>query len=366
MALAILVAVDDDPYVLEEVETQLVQRYGRDYRVECLRAPDEALRTLTELRDAAADVALVLAGQSFSGTTCGELFEQVRQLHPHAKRALLVEANAWTYEPTAQAIRSSLALGRIDHYVLRPAAPQDEVFHEAVSDFLLEWALERCRVPQTVHIVGEAWSGRAYELREVFARCVVPHAFYLADSDEGREFVARAGPAAKLPLMVLPNGDVLSDPSNAEIAEAAGAPRALQEQTFEVVIVGSGPAGLSAAVYGASEGLRVLVVDAGGIGGQARSSPLIRNYLGFGKGVSGSPCRGGPRAGSIVRSELPVYASGNGAQSLGRGAPCVTLGWAPHRRECRDPRHRSKLPASRNSLAGGAERRWRFLRWTQL
>jgi thioredoxin reductase (NADPH) len=181
-----------------------------------------------------------------------------------------------------------MALGRIDHYVLRPAAPQDEVFHEAVSDFLLEWALERCRVPQTVHIVGEAWSGRAYELREVFARCAVPHAFYLADSDEGREFVASAGPDAKLPLMVLPNGRVLSDPSNVEIAEAAGAPRALQEQTFEVVIVGSGPAGLSAAVYGASEGLRVLVVDAGGIGGQARSSPLIRNYLGFGKGVSGS------------------------------------------------------------------------------
>ena len=224
MALAVLVAVDDDPHVLEEVETQLVQRYGRDYRVECLRDPDEALRKLTELRDAAADVALVLAGQSFSGTTCGELFEQVRQLHPHAKRALLVEANAWTYEPTAQAIRSSMALGRIDHYVLRPVAPQDEVFHEAVSDFLLEWALERCRVPQTVHIVGEAWSGRAYELREVFARCVVPHAFYLADSEEGREFVASAGPDAKLPLMVLPDGSVLSDPSNAEIAEAAGAP----------------------------------------------------------------------------------------------------------------------------------------------
>jgi thioredoxin reductase (NADPH) len=288
MALPVLVAVDDDASVLEEVTTQLVHRYGRDYQVVCSRDPDEALRTLTELRDAAADVALVLAGQSFPGTTCGELFEQVRQLHPQAKRALLVEANAWAYEHTAEAIRSSMALGRIDHYVLRPAAPQDEVFHEAISDFLLEWALERCRVPQTVHIVGEAWSGRAHELREVFARCAVPHAFYLADSDEGRELVARAGPDARLPLMLLPDGRVLGDPSNAEIAEAAGAPTALDEHLFDVVIVGSGPAGLSAAVYGASEGLRVLVVDAGGIGGQVRSSPLIRNYLGFGKGVSGS------------------------------------------------------------------------------
>ena len=147
--------------------------------------------------------------------------------------------------------------------------------------------------------------------------------------------------------MVLPDGSVLSDPSNAEIAEAAGAPSALQEQTFEVVIVGSGPAGLSAAVYGASEGLRVLVVDAGGIGGQARSSPLIRNYLGFGKGVSGSRLAAeAHEQAAIARSELPVHASSNGAHSLGRMAPRLTLGWAPHRRERRDPRHRSKLPAS--------------------
>ena len=289
MALPALVAVDEDPDVLEDVETQLVRRYGRDYQVECLRDPDRALRRLTELKDAAVDVALVLAGQSLSGTTGGgELLDHVRQLYPHAKRALLVAANAWTDAPTASAIRASMALGRIDYYVTRPVASQDEVFHEAVSDFLLEWARERLLVPQTIHIVGEAWSGRAYELRDVFASCAAPHAFCLADSDEGRDLVAKAGPDAKLPLMILPDGRVLSDPSNAEIAEAAGAPAGLEEQTFDLVIVGAGPAGLSAAVYGASEGLRVLVVDAGGIGGQARSSSLIRNYLGFGRGVSGS------------------------------------------------------------------------------
>ncbi len=116
----------------------------------------------------------------------------------------------------------------------------------------------------------------------------MPHNFCLADSTQGRELVAMAGADAKLPLMILPNGRVLSDPSNAEIAEAAGAPATLDEQAFDLVIVGAGPAGLSAAVYGASEGLSVLVVDSGGIGGQARSSSLIRNYLGFGRGVSGS------------------------------------------------------------------------------
>ena len=143
-------------------------------------------------------------------------------------------------------------------------------------------------MPQTIHIVGEAWSGRAYELRDTFTRCAVPHAFCLADSEEGRELVAKAGPDAKLPLMVLPDGRVLDDPSNAEIAEAAGAPPGLEQETFDLVIVGAGPSGLSAAVYGASDGLRTLVVDSGGIGGQAGASSLIRNYLGFSRGVSGS------------------------------------------------------------------------------
>jgi thioredoxin reductase (NADPH) len=288
MTPPVLVAVEENPDVLEEVETQLVQRYGRDYRVESTQSPDKALRTLTELRDAGADVALVLAGQSVSGALGGDLLDHVRQLHPHAKRVLLVPGNAWTDPPTAEAIRSSIALGRIDSYVLRPVAAPDEVFHAAISDFLLEWARERRLVPQTVHIVAETWSGRAYELREVFTSCAVPHSFFLADSDEGRELVAKAGPDAKLPLMVFPDGSVLSDPSDAEIAEAAGALAGLEERAFDLLIVGAGPAGLSAAVYGASEGLRVLVVDAGGIGGQARSSSLIRNYLGFGKGVSGS------------------------------------------------------------------------------
>jgi thioredoxin reductase (NADPH) len=201
---------------------------------------------------------------------------------------MLVSTNAWTNPRTAEAIRASMSLGRVDHFVLEPGPPPDEVFHEAVQSFLLEWARERRLVPQTVHIVGEEWSGRAYELRTVFEECAAPHAFCLADSDKGRELLAKAPRDAQLPLMVLPDGRVLSNPSNAEIAAAAGAPQALDELAFELLVVGAGPAGLSTAVYAASEGLRVLVVDAGGIGGQARSSSLIRNYLGFAKGVSGS------------------------------------------------------------------------------
>ena len=145
------------------------------------------------------------------------------------------------------------------------------MFHEAVSDFLLEWARERRLVPQTVHIVGESWSGRAYELGDVFARCAAPHAFWFADSEEGREFLRRRGRSRRCRYGAAGRPGP-QRPLDVEIAAAAGAPAGLEERTFDLVIVGAGPAGLSAAVYGASDGLRVLGVDAGGIGGQAGSS----------------------------------------------------------------------------------------------
>lgn len=288
MPLPVLLAVDEGREALGALEAQLTQRYARDYRVMCLGDPAVALQKLTELERAGQELALVLAGPPRSATARGGLLDRVREFHPHAKRALLVPFDVWAEKSSADATRTSIALGRADYYVVRPAGSPDEVFHEAVSSFLLEWATERRIVPHTIHVVGEAWSGRAFELREVFERCAVPHAFCLAASDEGRGFLAKAGPDAQLPLMILPGGQVLSDPSNDEIAQAAGAPRDFDEGTYDVVIVGAGPAGLSAAVYGGAEGLRVLVVDEGGIGGQARSSSLIRNYLGFPKGVSGS------------------------------------------------------------------------------
>ncbi|HEU4721746.1 MAG TPA: FAD-dependent oxidoreductase [Gemmatimonadaceae bacterium] len=288
MPLPVLLVIDADPDALEDVEAQLVGRYGSDYRIERASDPDEALHKLAELADAAVEVALVLAAEWSEGATVAGLLERARQLHPHAKRGLMVSGGALADPSTAQAILDSIAMGRIDYYVPKPAGSPDEVFHHTISGFLLEWATEQRKVPHTVHIVGEEWSGRAYELRETFERCAAPHTFCLADSEMGRELLAQAGPDAKLPLMVLPDGRALSDPSNAEIAEAAGTPADFDARDFDVVIVGAGPAGLSAAVYAASEGLRTLVVDEGGIGGQARSSSLIRNYLGFPRGVSGS------------------------------------------------------------------------------
>src|SRR5262245_35180466 len=168
---------------------------------------------LEGLAEDGADVALVLAAQSAVDATDGAILDQARRLHPQARRAMLVSPNALTDPQATEAIRAAMALGRIDQFVLTPGPSPDEVFHEAISSALLEWARERRRVPQTVHIVGEEWSGRAYELRATFESCAAPHAFCLADSDQGREFMARAGPDARLPLMVLPDGSILSDPS---------------------------------------------------------------------------------------------------------------------------------------------------------
>jgi thioredoxin reductase (NADPH) len=287
MSGPLLVAVDQDARALQDVERELRDRYARHYRVMCMRSSHEARACLEDLAAAGEEVALVLAGQWLSGMTGSELLDEARHLHPHAKRGLLIAWGGWGDRATGEAIFDSIAHGRIDHYVLRPSASPDELFHQAISSLLLEWAEARRASPYTIYVVGESWSGRAYELRNALGRCAIPHSFCLADSNDGRALVAEAGEGAELPIVVFPDGTVLTDPSNAELARAAGSPVDPERMDFDLVIIGAGPAGLSAAVYGASEGFSTLIVDEGGIGGQATSSSLIRNYLGFPRGVSG-------------------------------------------------------------------------------
>ncbi len=284
-----LLAVDGDLASLREVEGELRQRYERDYRVLSAGSSGDALGRLEEVRAAGEDVALVLAAQWLDEMSGSELLGRVRALDPFAQRGLLIDWASWGDGRTGEAIHHAMARRQIEYYVVRPTCAPDELFHQSVTSFLLEWAHARRSAPHTIHVVGESWTGRAYELRQVLGRCALPHTFTLADSEEGRELLAEAAVdgADPLPLVVFPNGEVLADPTNVEIAAAAGATVDPQRSEFDLVIVGAGPAGLSAAVYAASEGFRTLVVDEGGIGGQATSSSLIRNYLGFPRGVSG-------------------------------------------------------------------------------
>lgn len=287
MANPAIVVVDDVADKLEDLERDLDDRYGRQYDVRTVATAALASACFEELAAAGSEVAVVLVSLTLVTAEGSQLLDEARRLHPHAKRALIIEWSDTGNQLIGDVIFDAIASGRIDHYVLRPAGHPDELFHHSMSGLLLDWTETQRTSPFTVHIVGESWSGRAYELRNVLGRCAMPHAFWLADSEDGRALVARAGPQCELPLVALPDGTILRDPSNAELALASGSPVSPERGDYDLVIVGAGPAGLSAAVYGASEGFSTLVVDEGGIGGQATSSSLIRNYLGFPPGVSG-------------------------------------------------------------------------------
>ena len=288
MAKPVILVVDSDPAGLATVEGELLDRYAPHYAVVCMGSATDARRRLAELQVEGEAVTLVLAGQELDDTTGGELLAEVRQLHPHAKRALLVGWGEWGFRATGDAILEAIEHGKIDHYVVRPVAPPDELFHHSISTFLLEWAEERRTAPYAIQVVGDSWSGRAAQLRDVLERCAFPHAFCLADSDEGRKLLGETPADGELPVVILPDGTTLTNPSDIELTRATGSSVEPEDVEIDLLIVGAGPAGLSAGVYGASEGLRTLVVDTHGIGGQARSSSLIRNYLGFSRGVSGA------------------------------------------------------------------------------
>jgi thioredoxin reductase (NADPH) len=286
---AAILAVDGDPNALGHLEQELGRRYAGDYRVICERSVDHAQVELEAIRAEERELALVLADRFPDGS--GEkLLAQVRTLHPNAKRALLVEWGAWAHRPTADAIMNAMALGSIDYYVIKPWRSPDEFFHRTVSEFLHEWSRSGPWSPQEVVLIGARWSQRSHELRSLLARNGAPHVFHPSDSPDGRRRLADVGKeGAEVPVAIVRERQVLVNPTNTDLACAYGLTTELDEEhDFDVVVVGAGPAGLAAAVYASSEGLRTLTVERESIGGQAGASSLIRNYLGFSRGLSGA------------------------------------------------------------------------------
>ena len=264
----LLVLADDDPAGRAAIEQELDRRYGADYDVRCGTTATLAA-TLDAAEAAGTEVAVVLA----SGEAGAEALARVRGRFPTARRGLLVPWLGWTDRTLAELVLRSMARGWIDLYVLRPAGRRDEVFHRTVGELLQESARLRGDGPAGATVLAEPRSPRAHELRSVLAGLGIPH-----------RVLDRPGP----PAVSLADGTVLEDPTAAELARALGFPTELEEHEADLVVVGAGPAGLAAAVYGASEGLRTMLVEGDAAGGQAGSSSLIENYLGFPSGLSGS------------------------------------------------------------------------------
>jgi thioredoxin reductase (NADPH) len=302
-----IVAVDSDPDSLAAIERELDRRYAADYRIVCERSTAGALAELQRMRTCCDPVAIVVAEHwAQEDLTGGDFLAHVRELHPEAKCALLIKWGAWGDRETADAILRAMALGHIDYYMLKPYRAGDELFHRTISEFLHEWSRLNRPDSKQIRIVAGQWSRQGHEIRTQLTRSGVPFAFYTSDCDTGRKLVEDAYLAVDDPVkrrllktandsesdvtvVWMLDDQVLVNATPEELSRAYGVATHLgEERDFDVIVVGAGPAGLSASVYASSEGLRTLTVERDSIGGQAGSSSLIRNYLGFSRGVSGA------------------------------------------------------------------------------
>ena len=267
--MPLLVVAVDDPAARDLIEQELQRRYGDDYAITICET-ERLEGVLDEAASNGDDVAVALA----SGEEGAELLAGMRGRFPTARRGLLIPWLGWSRRGLGALVLRSMARGWIDLYVIAPTRRRDEVFHRTISELLHESERLRGEGPAGATVVADPSSARGHRLRATLAGLGIPHR-------------TLAGDNGAPPAVTLADGQVLTDPEADELTRALGFPTELDTHDADLVIVGAGPAGLSAAVYGASEGLRTTVLDGGAVGGQAGSSSLIRNYLGFPRGLGG-------------------------------------------------------------------------------
>lgn len=283
MAKPTILVVDDDRVVLGAVDRDLRRRYGKDYRILTAGSGADALSTLDHLRLRNAPVALFLVDQRMPGMTGVEFLAQAIGGFPDAKRVLLT-----AYADTDAAIRAINDV-RLDYYLMKPWDPPEERLYPVLDDLLGDW-MAGFRPPfEGIRIVGHRWSPQAHALRDFLGRNLLPYQWLDVELDRGaRDLLESAGADPMvLPVVFFPDGVHLVQPTNVQVAEKMGLRNRAAMPFYDLVIVGSGPAGLAAAVYGASEGLKTLVIEREAPGGQAGQSARIENYLGFPVGLSG-------------------------------------------------------------------------------
>ncbi len=280
----VLLVVDDDPQVLGAIRRDLRSRYREGYTVVAASSGEEAASTIRELKARGDDLALVLSDQRMPGIQGDEVLARTREVYPVAKRVLLT-----AYSDIAAAIRA-INQAKLDHYLAKPWDPPEEKLFPVVDDLLDAWQAEHLPEARGLRLVGAQWSPRSHAIKDFLSCNLIPYHWVDVQRDpESPALLQAAGLALnELPALIFEDGTVLRDPEPRQVAERLGRPLAATADLYDLVIAGAGPAGLAAAVYGASEGLKTLLLDRHAPGGQAGSSSRIENYLGFPTGVTGS------------------------------------------------------------------------------
>ncbi len=279
----IILSVDDDQQVLQSLKRDLRRRYQEDYRIVSTTQPVEALEAVENLKKKGETIALYLCDQRMPEMLGVEFLEKARPLYPEAKRVLLT-----AYSDTDAAIKAINEV-RLDYYLLKPWDPPEEKLYPILDDLLEDWKLTHRPAFEGISVIGYEYSPKSHNVKDWLAANLLPYEWIDARSERGEELVKLHNcKVVELPLVLLEDGTSLSDPALDDLAEALGMSATVQEDLYDVVIIGSGPSGMAAAVYGGSEGLKTLVIEKRAPGGQAGSSSRIENYLGFPSGLSGS------------------------------------------------------------------------------
>lgn len=283
-SLPVILTIDDEPEVLRAVQRDLRARYSSDYRIIGAGGGQEAIDTLKELSTREGTVALILADQRMPQVSGVEVLRETLDLFPSAKRALLT-----AYADTEAAI-SAINDVQLDHYIMKPWDPPEERLYPILDDLLDDWQAGYRPSFSGIRVISHEWSKEAFELKAFLAMNQVPYRSSIVGVDPEAEKLMEAAGAGNqdLPLFLFPDAEPLIRPTQAELAAQVGLQSHASSPAYDVVIVGAGPAGLAAAVYGASEGLKTLIIEASAPGGQAGQSSLIENYLGFPRGISGA------------------------------------------------------------------------------
>jgi thioredoxin reductase (NADPH) len=278
-----IVTVDDDPDVSRAVARDLRRQYGEQHRIVRAESAADGLDALRQMKLRGDLVAVILADYRMPQMNGIEFLEQAMDIYPGARRALLT-----AYADTGAAI-DAINVVDLDYYLMKPWDPPEEKLYPVIEDLLQSWlASDHRPVPET-KVVGHRWSARSSEVREFLARNQVPYRWYSTDETEGRRLLEAAqADAEHLPVVITPDGTVLIEPGDTELAGKVGLATTPSSEFYDLIVIGGGPAGLGAAVYGASEGLRTVLVERTATGGQAGQSSRIENYLGFPDGVSGA------------------------------------------------------------------------------